>query len=102
MPVFFLNRRDEELDKTRQSLRVRQLFSGANHISLGGGQESPRPAASARTGKLFRTAARSMAPCIKRQRDYCARRPPPNSGNEKARGRFPGAGCIFATMTLCR
>jgi hypothetical protein len=82
---------------------MRQLFSGANPISLGRGPERPRPAAFARTGKLVRTAARfDGASQDAYRRDYCARRPPPDFGNEKARGQFPGAGCIFATMNLCR
>ena len=52
-----------------------------------------------------RTAARFDAPRKMRFEEILAprgRRPIPESGNEKARGRSPGAGCMFAMINLCR
>ena len=70
-----------------------RLIWGANPVSREG--ERPRPVAFARTGKLVRTAARFDGALLCAHNEITApggRRPISENGNEKARGRSPGAG----------
>jgi len=70
----------------RRSSRARLIW-GANPVSREG--ERPRPVAFARTGKLVRTAARFDGALPEAQRDYCARRPPPDLGKWKRKSPRP-------------
>ena len=90
--------------KTRyEPARSMRELIWARTLSLGGRTGGAAADPFARAGKLVRTAARFDGALPEAQRDYCARPPPPDFGNEKTRGPTSRiAGFIFPRMNLCR
>jgi hypothetical protein len=95
MPVFFLNRRMMSLMKRGRAARAQTLFGREPYLSREGTGEAAAGCVRAHRQTGSDGGALDGASQDAYRRDYRARRPPPDFGNEKARGQFPGAGYIL-------